>query len=219
MNENNDLYQYKDTDREDYTKFDIDIDDQKSPLELFSNWFDLHKTTCFEAFNACSLTTVSSKLKPHTRIVLMNNFSDKGFIFYSNYESRKGKDLSFKPYAQLLFFFKKQQRVVHIWGDVEKVSKSDSIDYFNSRPLQSRLAAMVSKQSQYLKDRKTLEHEYQIVCQKYQGKKIVCPNHWGGYRLKPDMFEFWQGRPSRLHDRVLYEHTENNNWKSSRLYP
>lgn len=202
--------------RKSYTKFQLDETDvNKNPLKQFNIWLkDAIEDGSFEA-NAMIVSTINKNLQPSSRVVLLKQLVEEGFIFFTNYDSRKGQDIQTHKNASILFFWEKFERQVRIEGKIEKVPDSISDDYFFSRPKQSQIGAIVSKQSKVLKDRKTLENEIQSFD---ENKEIKRPENWGGYILKPHYFEFWQGRANRLHDRIVFE-KEKNNWIIKRIYP
>lgn len=188
-----------------------------SPFEQFKIWFDEISQTDFLEPNAMILSTVGLDGKPSSRMLLLKQFDENDFIFFSNYQSRKGKELEENPNASILFFWDILERQVRIEGTVQKISKEESEAYFKTRPYKSRLGAWASKQSRPLKTRFTLIREVVKIMPKYP-IEVPLPEHWGGYRLIPNQFEFWQGRSNRLHDRIQYR-LENNIWKKIRLYP
>ncbi len=195
---------------------DISLD----PLFQLSRWLDIASASSMKDPTAMSLATVDKNLQPHNRIVLLKEV-DHGLVFYTDYNSPKGVDLAQNPKASLLFFWSEQDRQIRIEGLIEKISRESSDAYFQSRPLNSQFTTITSEQSQEVPGRKTLELNYLIAEESYSGEKINCPEHWGGYRLVPSLFEFWQGRESRLHDRFQYiKNSENNqDWSISRLAP
>jgi pyridoxamine 5'-phosphate oxidase len=164
-----------------------------------------------------TLSTVSGDCKPSSRVVLLKQFDNSGFVFFTNYESQKGSDLANNPNACLLFFWDSLERQVRIEGTVEKIRPGESDDYFQTRPYTSRIGAWASVQSRQLSGRFELMKKVAVLMAKYP-KNVPLPPFWGGYRLKPNSFEFWQGRESRLHDRVKYT-LENTVWNVIRLYP
>lgn len=171
---------------------------------------------------AMSLATANAQGRPHTRIVLLRGASEHGYEFYTNYESQKGKDLATNPYAEMLFFWGKLQTQVRISGRVEKVTREESVDYFHKRPRNSQIGAHVSQpQSGKIESREALLQRLTDLQQKYadESQEIPAPDNWGGYMLIPDYYEFWQGRPARIHDRIVYEKQENGEWLISRLMP
>ncbi|MDP3150578.1 MAG: pyridoxamine 5'-phosphate oxidase [Ignavibacteria bacterium] len=188
------------------------------PIDQFEIWFNEAVYAKIEEPNAMTLATLSNEGFPNARIVLLKEFDKKGFVFYTNYRSHKGKELELNPTAVLLFFWKELVRQVRIKGKVEKVSGDESEEYFHSRPRESQLGAWASKQSSEIPDRKFLEDKFQSLQKEYDGKEIPLPSFWGGYRVIPFEIEFWQGRENRLHDRILYRLVEND-WNISRLSP
>jgi len=198
------------------TKSNIDA----SPIRQFQIWFDEVRAGGVSEQDAISMTlgTASKDGQPSARIVLLKSFDDRGFVFYTNYHSRKGKELSENPRACLLFYWPQLWRQVRIEGDIEKVSATESEEYFQSRPLGSRLGAWASDQSEVVDSREALESRFTEL-QKRFGEDVPRPEHWGGYRLKPNSIEFWQGRDNRLHDRLLYKLREDGSWSIERLGP
>lgn len=212
------IFESLDNLRKDYSKDSFNEKTaQKNPFEQFKVWFDDAVNFPMMEPNAMALSTVSSDGRPSSRIVLLKRYDENGFVFFTNYESRKGKELETNPYASLLFYWDKLERQIRIEGITEKISIEESDDYFQSRPYESRLGAWASKQSEVLPSRFTLIREVAKLLVKYPAK-VPLPPFWGGYRLKPDMFEFWQGRPSRLHDRIRYSN-RGGLWIIERLYP
>lgn len=203
--------------RNEYDKFDLP-DDQltKNPLDLFNNWLDEAIRLKAPEPTAMSLSTVNEQGMPSSRIVLLKGFDEKGVHFYTNYDSHKGQDLAQNPKACLLFFWPTLQRQIRIEGAVIKMSTEQSITYFNSRPLASRISSIASPQSQPI-SRVELERLSDVLAEKY-GDHPPCPDFWGGYYLQPERIEFWQGRTCRLHDRYLYQ-KQDNNWHIQRLAP
>jgi pyridoxamine 5'-phosphate oxidase len=165
-----------------------------------------------------TLATADKAGKPNARIVLLKGFDENGFSFYTNYLSQKGKEIKKNPQACLVFFWAALERQVRIEGKIEKLSKEASEKYFHSRPIGSQIGAIVSPQSQIITDRKILEKKAEELTSQYEGKIIPKPAHWGGYIVKPTSIEFWQGRTSRLHDRIKYD-LINGKWQTSRLAP
>jgi pyridoxamine 5'-phosphate oxidase len=168
--------------------------------------------------NAMTVATVDDSRRPTSRVVLLKGFAADGFVFFTNYDSKKAADLDSNPNISLHFFWPDLERQIIISGIAEKTSREESEKYFASRPRDSQLGAWASKQSSVLKDRKELENRFAVVNEQFEGNDIPCPTFWGGYRVTPNRFEFWQGRASRLHDRICYERHDNN-WKISRLSP
>ena len=190
----------------------------KTPVKQFELWFD--DVVKFDLYqqNAMILATSNKKGKPTARVVLLKGFSNLGFKFFTNYSSNKGKYLSQNPEASLLFYWAELERQVRIEGKIKKLSRTESQKYFDSRPIESRIAAWASDQSQIIPDRNYLELQYKKFKEKFSGKKIPLPLNWGGYILVPHYFEFWQGRESRLHDRICYK-KQKGRWKIFRLAP
>lgn len=187
-----------------------------SPLQQFAHWFDAALQTEEDA-NAMTLATVGPDRRPSTRIVLIKDFDARGIVWYTNYESRKGRELAANPHAALQFHWLRQRRVVRIEGAVEKISTAESDAYFAERPLGSRIAAWASPQSRVLADRAELQAAFARV-QEQLGAEPPRPPHWGGYRLVPDYWEFWQGGADRLHDRLCYRQ-QGDHWLRERLAP
>jgi pyridoxamine 5'-phosphate oxidase len=189
------------------------------PLDQFRTWFDEALKTEPQEPNACALATVGRDLKPSSRMVLLKQLDDRGFVFFTNYQSKKGQQMSENPQACLLFYWATLERSVRIEGIIEKVSSQESSEYFSSRPRASQLGALVSKQSEHAPTRAEME----LALQKLEAEckdqdTIQRPEHWGGYRLKPETYEFWQGRENRLHDRIRYQRSSEG-WKIERLWP
>jgi len=191
----------------------------KDPFSQFSKWFtEAMDGGIFEP-NAMILATASPDGKPSLRTMLLKGFDNKGFIFYTNYLSRKGKEIARNPNASILFFWPELERQIRIEGVLEKVSKEESEHYFRSRPIPSQLGAIVSQQSQEIQSKELLVDKLAYLQQQYEGKEVPKPSYWGGYILKPQVVEFWQGGPARLHDRIVYKKADKNNWKIVRLAP
>ncbi len=188
-----------------------------NPLDLFQTWFDQAvKSQCPEP-NSMALATADQAGNPSARIVLLKGADQEGFTFFTNYESQKGKELAIRPQAALLFHWHELERQVRIKGIVERVSNAESDAYFHSRPAASRIGAWASPQSSEIPSREFLEEAEKQFSQQF-GDKPPRPEHWGGYRLKPVEIEFWQGRPSRLHDRIQYQ-LKDSQWRIARLAP
>jgi pyridoxamine 5'-phosphate oxidase len=205
--------------RKDYSRMSLTESDLlDNPIEQFSVWFEQALSAEIAEANAMCLSTVGSDNRPSSRIVLIKNIDARGFTWFTNYVSRKGQDLIGNPYAALLFHWIELERQVRIEGRVERVTDAESDAYFNSRPLLSRLAAIASEQSAPVADRTALEQQLLGVEHLY-GDRPVRPAYWGGYRLVPDRLEFWQGRRSRLHDRLVYTLNADGSWKKQRLQP
>lgn len=196
-----------------------EADVEYDPIQQFGKWWDEALKSDIDEINAMTLATATPDGKPSARIVLLKGYDDRGFTFFTNYESSKGIELANNPHASIVFFWKELQRQVRIDGLTEKVSAAESDAYFNSRPEGSRIGAWASPQSKVLATRKEIEEFYSIAEEKFSGKKIVRPDFWGGYRIKPALIEFWQGRPNRLHDRIQYSLEKTGDWKIKRLAP
>ncbi|MEI9943974.1 MAG: pyridoxamine 5'-phosphate oxidase [Chitinophagaceae bacterium] len=184
----------------------------------FDKWWQEATASGIDEVNAMTLATASVDGLPSARIVLLKGFSNKGFIFFSNYNSYKGKQLAENPKACLVFFWKELERQVRITGIVQKISAGESDQYFHSRPIGSQIGASISPQSMVIESREWLEKKYNEL-EAASADTIERPGHWGGYIVKPVEVEFWQGRPSRLHDRIQYSLDENGKWKIERLAP
>jgi len=190
----------------------------RNPLNQFNKWFDEVLKSELSEPNAMLLSTVSNG-RPTGRIVLLKGVDESGFSFYTNYESKKGKEIGENPQVAITFFWKELERQVRIEGKIEKTSAKDSDDYFAIRPRGSQIGAWVSHQSEAIENREFLEKKQKDFEAKFEGQTVTRPPHWGGYRVIPDYIEFWQGRPSRLHDRLAYTLSEGNIWKIERLSP
>ena len=206
--------------RAEYSKHTLDISDvQGDPIEQFQLWFDEANKVEISEVNAMHLSTVNPNGMPSSRIILLKGIENNGFVFFTNYQSDKGKDLDANPAAALLFFWKELERQVRIQGHVEKISKDDSEQYFQSRPKGSQIGAWTSPQSTVIESRELLEEREKAIAEKYKDEEVLPkPEQWGGYILKPICIEFWQGRPNRLHDRILYSQVDGH-WKINRLAP
>jgi len=205
--------------RKEYTLKALEIDQvDKDPIKQFKVWFEEALHANVPEPNAMNLATVTLQGKPTSRIVLLKGIEEEEFIFYTNYESRKGKEMAHVPYACLNFFWPELERQIRIEGEISKVAPSTSDEYFQSRPRGSRIGAHVSPQSKVLSDRSILEEKAKELEKEFKGKEVPRPVHWGGYGLMPSLIEFWQGRASRLHDRITYEF-ENGKWMIKRLAP
>ena len=194
-------------------------DTQPSPFKQFEKWWNEATESGIDEINAMTLATASADGMPDARIVLLKAFDDRGFTFFTNYDSVKGEELLENPRACLVFFWKELERQVRITGLVTQVSGTESDEYFNSRPEGSRIGAWSSPQSQPIANREWLEENEQKVKEKFAGGEIARPPHWGGYRVKPTKIEFWQGRSNRMHDRIQYRLLEKGDWKIERLAP
>ena len=189
----------------------------QNPFSQFDNWLSAAVNSEEAEPTAMVLSTVDADMQPHSRVVLLKEFTENGFVFFTNYEGNKSKEIASNAKVSLLFFWQGQERQVRITGVAEKIDTAASDDYFYSRPVESRIGAWASPQSQPIE-------KYDILAQRFDafkkqfGENIPRPPHWGGFVVKPDTFEFWQGRPSRLHDRLFYTH-KNNEWEMERLAP
>lgn len=206
------------------TQYEGELLDEKKvnpdPLEQFQNW--LHEALDAEVMepNAMILATAGKSGIPSLRTVLLKGVDQKGFVFYTNYQSRKGRDIEENPHASVLFFWPQLQRQIRISGVLSKTDPAVSEAYFKERPLESRISAWVSSQSHELSGKVELEENYRIFADKYRDKEIPYPPFWGGYCLTPDAYEFWQGQPNRMHDRIEYhQDSETRNWLIRRLAP
>ena len=197
-------------------KSDVD----RNPVKQFAKWYDEVRAHEVSEQDAISMTlaTATKNGEPDARIVLLKSFDEAGFVFYTNYESRKGKELDENPRACLLFYWSKVWRQVRIEGSVEQVSEEESEDYFQTRPLGSKIGAWASNQSEAVESRDVLEQRYADLSERY-GEDVPRPPHWGGYRIRPAVIEFWQGRDNRLHDRLRYRWQEDGTWVIERLGP
>ena len=192
----------------------------EDPINLFNRWF--HETEDFggvEEVNAMTVASIGLDGFPKSRVVLLKKFNEEGFIFYTNYESEKGRALEVNPNVCLSFFWPTRERQVIIKGVAEKTATIVSDNYFNSRPDGSKLGAIVSPQSEVIPSRAFLEENLQQLEKEYEGQPIPRPSNWGGYLVRPVVIEFWQGRPNRLHDRIRYNLLTNLSWKIDRLAP
>ena len=191
----------------------------KDAIQQFDSWWKQVIASEVVEPNAMTLATASTDGMPSARVVLMKGFDETGFMFFTNYKSFKSMQLDENPKACLVFYWKELERQVRITGLVEKLSDADNDSYFLSRPEGSRVGAHASPQSQVIADRMWLDEEFKRLAANMQGTEIKRPGHWGGYRVKPVIIEFWQGRPSRLHDRLQYTLEDSGQWKIERLAP
>jgi pyridoxamine 5'-phosphate oxidase len=189
------------------------------PIKQFANWFTAAIEARIRDVNAMSLATTTTDCRPSVRIVLLKSFDQDGFVFFTNYESEKGKELKANPYAALGFYWIELDRQIRISGKVKKTSREESQAYFHSRPVGSQLGAWASRQSEIIDARRVLDARMAEMTERFRNKRIPLPPHWGGYRLKPEIMEFWQGRPNRLHDRFRYTRLADGSWQIDRLAP
>lgn len=189
------------------------------PIEQFGRWWNEAVQSELEEVNAMTLATTTANGRPAARIVLLKDYNEEGFVFFTNYDSHKGEEMKDNPHAALVFFWAALERQVRIEGTVEKVPAEESDAYFVSRPRGSRIGAWASPQSKVISNREVVEKNVTAMEQQFGEGDIPRPQHWGGYRVKPLLIEFWQGRPSRLHDRILYTADEAGKWKIERLAP
>lgn len=205
--------------REDYSQSKLDENDvNKNPIQQFKNWLNESIQSKLPEPNAMTLSTVDSEHKPHSRIVLLKGIEKGNFIFYSNYNSDKGREIDGNPNVSLCFLWKELERQVRIDGVVKKMSRADSEEYFKIRPIKSQIGALASDQSKEIENREDLEKRFDELTEKYSTGNVPMPDYWGGYIVQPVSIEFWQGRRSRLHDRIKYSY-ENKNWTIKRLAP
>ena len=214
-----DLRNYINSLRHDFAKQKLDETDiNPNPFFQFAKWFEEAVGAQILDPNAMTVCSSTKDGKPSARILLLRNFSENGFVYYTNYNSRKGSEIAVNPQCALLFFWPELERQIRIEGTVQKQTAEESDKYFNSRPRESKLGAWTSEQSKVIANRNVLNEKYEALSKQYPDEHVPRPPYWGGYLLKPVSIEFWQGRPNRLHDRILYT-LENNKWKIERLSP
>lgn len=205
--------------RKDYTLEGLSISEVDfNPFRQFKKWFDQALAAQLTEPNAMTIATATPAGNPSARMVLLKDFDERGFVFYTNYNSQKGQELAENPQAALVFWWAELERQVRICGRVEKISEHESDEYFHSRPLNSRLGAWASNQSEVIENREVLEQRLQELQVKYASEQVQRPPHWGGLRVIPSEIEFWQGRSSRLHDRLVYS-LNDGTWQIQRLSP
>lgn len=189
------------------------------PIAQFKRWFDAACASEIPQANAMTLATVDAQTRPSARVVLMKEFDSRGFVFHTSYRGHKARDLEVNPYAAIVFFWEKLHRQVRIEGKVEKTTREDSAKYFQTRPREAQIGAWASDQSSRIESREYLLAREAELTKNFEGNAIPLPDFWGGYRLIPSLFEFWQGQPSRLHDRLVYTKSADGKWKIHRLAP
>ena len=206
--------------RQEYTRAGLkESDADPDPIEQFRRWFDEALAADLHEPNAVTVATATPEGRPSARIVLLKGFDERGFVFYTNYEGRKSGELETNPYAALVFYWGELERQVRIEGRVYRVSEEESDAYFAGRPRGSQLGAWVSEQSRPVEGRSALEGRLRALEAEYEGREVPRPPFWGGYRVEPDVIEFWQGRENRLHDRLRYRRSDDEGWRRERLQP
>ena len=192
-----------------------------NPIRQFQRWFEEALACGMPMADAMTLCTATADGKPSARMVLLKGIDESGFVFYTNYRSRKAIELEANPFAALVFYWEPLERQVRVEGRVSRISPAESDDYFRTRPRESQLGAIASPQSDVIESRDVLERRFRELEKEYQdeSRPVDRPSHWGGYRLKPERIEFWKGRPGRLHDRLLYEVGPDGDWTITRLAP
>ncbi len=189
------------------------------PLKQFEEWFQVAVESDLIDSNAMTLATADAQGRPSSRVVLLKGYDERGFVFYTNYKSRKSEELDKNPHASMCFYWKEFERQIRIRGQVERLPYEESKSYFDTRPRDSQIGAWASIQSDVVKNRAELESNYKKYKEQFEGQKVPLPEFWGGYVLKPAVYEFWQGRPSRMHDRLEYIKNEDGQWEIRRLSP
>ena len=206
--------------RKEYTRAGLkEPDADPDPIGQFRRWFDEAFAAGLHEPNAMTLATATTDGRPSARVVLLKGLDERGFVFYTSYEGRKSRELETNPYAALVFYWGELERQVRIEGRVSYVSEEESDAYFAGRPRGSQLGAWVSEQSRPIEDRDALEERLRELEAEYEGRKVPRPPFWGGYRVEPEVIEFWQGRENRLHDRLIYRRSESGGWRRERLQP
>jgi pyridoxamine 5'-phosphate oxidase len=191
----------------------------RNPIDLFRRWFDAAVNSGSRLPESMTLATATLDGKPSARVVLLKQFDDEGFVFYTNYQSSKGRQLDENPYAALVMYWTVLDRQVRVEGAVERVSADESDEYFKSRPRESQIGALASPQSEVVDGRPVLEQRFRDFEKFYRDRHVERPAHWGGYIVKPERIEFWQNRSGRMHDRILYERDPSGSWSIKRLAP
>lgn len=190
-----------------------------NPIDLFRRWFSDALASGSRLPDAMTLATATKDGKPSARMVLLKQIDERGFVFYTNYRSKKAKELDENPRAALVLYWVQLDRQVRVEGQVERISATESDEYFATRPRESQLGALASPQSEVIESREDLEKRYADLDEFYRDREVERPEFWGGYRLKPELIEFWQNREGRLHDRILYARQTDTSWKINRLAP
>ena len=191
----------------------------RDPIKLFRRWFDDAIASGSHLPESMTLATATAEGKPAARVVLLKQVDEAGFVFYTNYRSAKAKELDENPQAALVFYWVGLDRQVRVEGKVERVSSAESEEYFKTRPRESQLGALASPQSEVIEGREVLEEHLRALAEEYRDREVPRPAHWGGYRLKPERIEFWENRPGRLHDRLVYDLQADGSWTIKRLAP
>ena len=197
----------------------LEVNTSDNPMELFRDWYMAAEKEEPGEANTLTISTVGSDLQPTNRVVLLKKFTWEGFIFYTNYNSKKGQDIVQNNQVCASFFWHNLERQIIIKGTAEKISENLSDGYFESRPRGSQLGALASDQSKVVESREKLDEKLKKLEKKFENKEIPRPKHWGGYMIRPSSIEFWQGRPNRMHDRIRYTLQEDYDWKKERLAP
>jgi pyridoxamine 5'-phosphate oxidase len=206
--------------RKEYTRAGLKESDAASdPIEQFRRWFDEALAADLHEPNAMTLATATPDGRPSSRVVLLKGFDERGFVFYTNYEGRKSGELEANPRCALVFYWGELERQVRVEGRASRVPGEESDQYFGSRPRGSRLGAWASEQSRPVGGREVLEERLRELEAEYEGREVPRPPFWGGYRVEPEVIEFWQGRENRLHDRLMYSRAEGDVWEQERLQP
>ena len=206
--------------RKEYTRAGLKESDAASdPIEQFRSWFDGALAADLHEPNAMTLATATPEGRPSARIVLLKGFDERGFVFYTSYEGRKSEEIDANPLCALVFYWGELERQVRVEGSVSRISEEESDEYFGSRPRGSQLGAWASEQSRPVQGRDALEERLRNLEAEYEGREVLRPPFWGGYRVEPEVIEFWQGRENRLHDRLVYRRSDNGEWGRERLQP